>query len=147
MSEHLHLRLHATAGGLCLDARGRLDVVSRGRLAQALTAIFDHLPMRRLVLGLYRLDAIDRAGVAALVAAQEQARQRGVDLLVRGPQDHVRAALAALGAVGLLADGADESWGHLPSRLRRRLVRAAGWGCPCPTRPRSRPQRCARPTR
>ncbi|GAA1408683.1 STAS domain-containing protein [Catellatospora coxensis] len=147
MSERLHLRLHAAAGGLCLDARGRLDGVSRGHLARALKAIFDHLPARRLVLGLYRLDAIDRAGVAALIAAREQARRRGIDFVVCGAQDHVRAALAAVGAGDLLLDGADASLLHLPARLRRRRVRTAGCGCPRPTRPQGRPLRCVRPAR
>lgn len=143
----LHLRLHATPGGLCLDARGRLDIDSRGHLARALNAIFDRLPARRLVLGLYRVDAIDRAGVAALVAAQAHARRRGIELLVRGPQEHVRAAVAALGASSLLDDGADESLLHLPARMRRRRVRNGGCSWRRPPRPRRSAPQCVRPAR
>lgn len=142
-----HLQLHATPAGLCLDVRGRLDAETRGNLTRALTAIFDHLPARRVVLGLYRTTAIDRAGVTALITARAQARRRGVDLLVCGPQDHVRAAIAALGATDLLADGADAPSRHLPVGLRRRPVRVGVGGCPRPPRPRRSQQHYVRPAR
>ncbi len=142
MTELLQLRLHATPAGLCLDARGRLDAMTCHRLARALTAILAHLPARRVVLALYRVDSIDATGVAALVAAYGQAQRQGVHLLVCGPPSHVRAAIDALGAGHLLIDAAHASLRHLPVRTgRRRRVRTR---CAC-SRPPLRPSARTRP--
>ncbi|MEV0457920.1 STAS domain-containing protein [Catellatospora methionotrophica] len=96
MSELFQLRLHVTAAGLCLDARGRLDGTTCHRLTHVITAVLDHRAARRVMLGLYAVDAIDLAGIAALRMSHAQAHRHGVELLMCGPQRHVRAAIGAV---------------------------------------------------
>ncbi|GAA2372688.1 hypothetical protein Cme02nite_01230 [Catellatospora methionotrophica] len=143
MSELFQLRLHVTAAGLCLDARGRLDGTTCHRLTRVITAVLDHRAARRVMLGLYAVDAIDLAGIAALRMSHAQAHRHGVELLMYGPQRHVRAAIGAAGAGHLITDTAGESMPHLPVRAFRQRDRAR-YACP---RPPARPPGCVRPAR
>lgn len=81
----LHLRLQATATGLRLIARGRLDAETARQLGQAIGLALHRLGAQRLTLDLAAVDTVDAAGVAALIRGRVEADRRDVVLTIADP--------------------------------------------------------------
>ncbi|MFD0598782.1 STAS domain-containing protein [Catellatospora coxensis] len=96
----LHLRLQATATGLRLVACGRLDAATGRQLGQAISLALHRLRAQRLTLDLTAVNAIDAAGVAALIRGRVEADRCDVVLTIADPSP------ALLHAMRLHAAGA-----------------------------------------
>ncbi|WP_170213351.1 STAS domain-containing protein [Catellatospora citrea] len=123
MTDKLELRLYTSPVGVYLTARGRLDSTTAHQLGRAIGVALDRCPTDRLTVDFAALDAIDAAGIGALMILRTSALRRGVHLTVADPPPHIRAAIQALRADQLLAtpsrdlpDGASSH--HLANRRR-----------------------------
>lgn len=97
-------RLYASPIGPCLGAGGRLDASNCPLLSAAVAVVVEHPAVDRVLVDLHDLEAVDAAGVTALILLRAKVRQRGVRLAVIDPQPQLRAAICALGGGGLLTD-------------------------------------------
>ncbi|GAA1408664.1 STAS domain-containing protein [Catellatospora coxensis] len=119
----LHLRLQATATGLRLVACGRLDAATGRQLGQAISLALHRLRAQRLTLDLTAVNAIDAAGVAALIRGRVEADRCDVVLTIADPSP------ALLHAMRLHAAGAPSGGEtglvciHVPRPVRRCVLR------------------------
>jgi anti-anti-sigma factor len=114
-SPHLHLRLRATATGLRLVARGRLDAATARQLGQAISLALHRLRAQRLTLDLTAVDSIDAAGVAALIRGRVEADRCDVVLTIADPSHTLLHAMRGYAAAPRPATT------PLPVQARRRL--------------------------
>lgn len=71
---------------------GRLEFTDHDRLRD-IVALLDNTTVRRFVLDVSALDFIDSAGLGMLLILQEEAEQKSVKLVVRGPRNDVKRSM------------------------------------------------------
>ncbi len=71
---------------------GRLEFTDHDRLRDIID-LLEGPGLRRIVLDLSVLDFIDSAGLGMLLILQEEAEQRNIKLVVRGPQGDVKRSI------------------------------------------------------
>lgn len=80
--------------------KGRLEFTDHDRLRD-IVALLDAPEIRRFVVDVSGLDFIDSAGLGMLLILQEEAEQKNVKLVVRGPRNDVKRSidLAKIGEI------------------------------------------------
>ncbi|CAK0760109.1 HptB-dependent secretion and biofilm anti anti-sigma factor [Azospirillaceae bacterium] len=85
-----------------IEARlsGRLEFTDHDRLRD-IVALLDGAKARRFVVDVSGLDFIDSAGLGMLLILQEEAEQKNIKLIVRGPRNDVKRSidLAKIGEI------------------------------------------------
>jgi anti-sigma B factor antagonist len=81
---------------------GDLDASARPSLERALAPFLDGAPLKRLLLDLSAITAVDSGGLGLLVRAQAALRKRGIDLVLWRCSATVRRALTATCLIELL---------------------------------------------
>ena len=85
-----------------IEARltGRLEFTDHDRLRD-IVALLDGPNLRRFVMDVSGLDFIDSAGLGMILILQEEAEQKNIKLVVRGPRDDVKRSidLAKIGEI------------------------------------------------
>ena len=85
-----------------IEARltGRLEFTDHDRLRD-IVALLDGPNLRRFVVDVSGLDFIDSAGLGMILILQEEAEQKNIKLVVRGPRDDVKRSidLAKIGEI------------------------------------------------
>ena len=88
--------------GDAVEARlkGRLEFTDHDRLRD-IVALLDSPGIRRFVIDVSALDFIDSAGLGMLLILQEEAEQKNIKLVVRGPKNDVKRSidLAKIGEI------------------------------------------------
>ena len=79
---------------------GRLEFTDHDRLRD-IVALLDAPNLRKFVVDVSGLDFIDSAGLGMLLILQEEAEQKNVKLVVRGPRNEVKRSidLAKIGEI------------------------------------------------
>ncbi len=79
---------------------GRLEFTDHDRLRD-IVALLETPKARRFVVDVSRLDFIDSAGLGMILILQEEAEQKNISMVVRGPRDDVKRSidLAKIGEI------------------------------------------------
>ncbi|MBV1856374.1 STAS domain-containing protein [Catellatospora tritici] len=136
MAEKLQLQLYTSPVGLYLAVHGRLDATTAHRMARVVDIALDRFPTHRITLGLAGLDAIDVAGISALIQLRALAAARGIHLATDRTPAHVRQAIHALGADYILEPATSTDHTGQPSQREacRRRFAPVGPACVRSTR-------------
>jgi stage II sporulation protein AA (anti-sigma F factor antagonist) len=88
------------ADGIEARLNGRLEFTDHDRLRD-IVALLDGPNLRRFVVDVSGLDFIDSAGLGMILILQEEAEQKNIKLIVRGPRDDVKRSidLAKIGEI------------------------------------------------
>jgi stage II sporulation protein AA (anti-sigma F factor antagonist) len=91
---------HKTADAIEARLRGRLEFTDHDRLRD-IVALLDGAKTRRFVVDVSGLEFIDSAGLGMILILQEEAEQKNIQMVVRGPRDSVRRSidLAKIGEI------------------------------------------------
>lgn len=81
-----------TQDGLEVRLTGRLEFTDHDKVPQ-IVDLLDSYGLRRAVLDVSKLEFIDSAGLGMLLIFQEEAEERNVRLVVRGPTGDVRRSI------------------------------------------------------
>ena len=84
-------------GGVVVEVRGEIDLVSADRLRQVLVDTASRLRPVRLVVDLMHVTFIDSVGLGALVAGHQAAHALGIRCTIRQPSPFVVAQLRQTG--------------------------------------------------
>ena len=92
-----------------IQVEGELDLSVAEELEEALTRAGGEC--RQILIGLENCDFIDSTGIAAIVQAHNQAKERGARVAVCAPSDQVLRVLSVTGltANGLVFDSREEA--------------------------------------
>lgn len=96
---------HTTPDAVEAHLSGRLEYTDHDRLRD-IVALLEDAQVRRFVVDVSRLDFIDSAGLGMLLILQEEAEEKNMKLVVRGPRADVRQSidLAKLGEIITIED-------------------------------------------
>ena len=96
------MEFHSRTQGEAVEVRltGRLEFTDHDRLRD-IVALLDGPGLRRFVVDVSGLDFIDSAGLGMILILQEEAEQKNIKLIVRGPRDDVKRSidLAKIGEI------------------------------------------------
>jgi len=94
-----------TADTIEARLRGRLEFTDHDRLRE-IVALLDNVKVRRFVVDISGLEFIDSAGLGMILILQEEAEQKSIQMIVRGPRDSVRRSidLAKIGEIVTVED-------------------------------------------
>ncbi|NYZ15262.1 STAS domain-containing protein [Azospirillum sp. RWY-5-1] len=81
-----------SSDGIEARLRGRLEFTDHDRLRD-IVRLLESDGIKRMVIDLKDLEFIDSAGLGMLLIMQEEAEQRNVKLIVRGPRNDVKRSI------------------------------------------------------
>lgn len=88
----MEFEARTTADAIEAHLRGRMEFTDHDRLRD-IVALLDAPAANRFVVDMSELSFIDSAGLGMLLILQEEADQKNVKMIVRGPQGDVRRSL------------------------------------------------------
>jgi anti-anti-sigma factor len=92
-----------------LAIAGELDVATTAQFRASVEGLDDPAAPSHITVDLSRLDFIDAAGIAALLALRNAVDDVGGSIRVRSPKPHVRRVLELAGVVDLLDAGSSST--------------------------------------
>ncbi|MBI1206411.1 MAG: STAS domain-containing protein [Azospirillum sp.] len=96
----MDFQTRSTPDGIECRLTGRLEFTDHDRLRD-IVALLDGPKARRFVVDVAGLDFIDSAGLGMILILQEEAEQKNIRLIVRGPRGDVKRSidLAKIGEI------------------------------------------------